>query len=387
LKNQSSYPLTGTHNALDSDIYDSHAFNRQALIIRPIGPSDISGISCDRRSTIAEEQRQGGMVTSQSMEAIVFKRVTKVFQSRLVALTDISFAVPVGSTVGLLGANGAGKSTAIRIALGLIKQSAGDVRVFGSPMNPGAKSLRQRVGFLSDEPVFPKDLTALGYLHFVGKCFGLPRREHNARMGMLLNAVGLTNDAGRAIRSYSTGMKTRLAIAASLMNDPELLIWDEPTAGLDPISRRQTLDLLEQYRGKKTVILSSHILGDIDRVCDRLLVLNQGQLLFDGSRADLESLLPESVLEIRLSRPTESLRAAIKARLDREDQGPDPGVLRIELRADERVGDIVALVLELAKQAEVDVVGINSTGRRLEDAYMKLVSDDEFSGLLRAAQG
>jgi ABC-2 type transport system ATP-binding protein len=327
------------------------------------------------------------MVTSQSMEAIAFKRVTKVFQDRLVALTDISFAVPVGSTVGLLGANGAGKSTALRIALGLIKQSAGDVRVFGSPMNPGAKSLRQRVGFLSDEPVFPKDLTALGYLRFVGKCFGLPRREHNARMGMLLNAVGLTNDAGRAIRSYSTGMKTRLAIAASLMNDPELLIWDEPTAGLDPISRRQTLDLLEQYRGKKTVILSSHILGDIDRVCDRLLVLNQGQLLFDGSRADLESLLPESVLEVRLSRPTESLRTAIKARLGREDQGPDPGVLRIELRADERVGDIVALVLELAKQAEVDVVGINSTGRRLEDAYMKLVSDDEFSGLLRAAQG
>ena len=209
------------------------------------------------------------MVTSQSMEAIAFKRVTKVFQSRLVALTDISFAVPVGSTVGLLGANGAGKSTAIRIALGLIKQSAGDVCVFGSPMNPGAKLLRQRVGFLSDEPAFPKNLTALGYLRFVGKCFGLPRREHNARMGMLLNAVGLTNDAGRRIRSYSTGMKTRLAIAASLMNDPELLIWDEPTAGLDPISRRQTLDLLEQYRGKKTVLLSSHILGDIDRVCDR----------------------------------------------------------------------------------------------------------------------
>ena len=101
----------------------------------------------------------------------------------------------------------------------------------------------------------------------------------------------------------------------------------------------------------------------------------------------LESLLPESVLELRLSRPTESLRAAIKARLGREDQGPDPGVLRIELRADERVGDIVTLVLELAKQAEVDVVGINSTGRRLEDAYMKLVSDDEFNGLLRAAQG
>lgn len=320
------------------------------------------------------------------MEAIAFERVTKVFQSSLVALTDISFSIPVGSMVGLLGANGAGKSTAIRIALGLIKQSAGGVRVFESPMNPGAKPLRQRMGFLSDEPAFPKGLTALRYLRFVAKCFGLPKREYNARMGMLLRAVGLTNDAGRMISSYSTGMKTRLAIAASLMNDPELLIWDEPTAGLDPISRRQTLDLLEEYRGKKTVILSSHILGDIDRVCDRLLVLNQGQLLFDGSRADLENLLPESVVEVRISKPTESLRASIKERLDREDLSQDPGVLRIELRADETVGEIVGEILQLAKKAEADVVGINSTGRRLEDAYMKLVSDDEFQGLLRASQ-
>lgn len=325
-------------------------------------------------------------MTDRPMEAIAFERVTKVFQNRLVALTDVSFSIPVGSTVGLLGANGAGKSTAIRIALGLIRQTAGDVRVFESPMNPGAKSLRQRAGFLPDEPTFPKDLTALRYLRFVGKCFGLPKREHNARMGMLLRAVGLTNDAGRTISGYSTGMKTRLAIAASLMNDPELLIWDEPTAGLDPISRRQTLDLLEAYRGKKTVILSSHILGDIDRVCDRLLVLNQGQLLFDGSRADLEDLLPESVLEARVSKPTASLRDAIKERLDREDLSQDPGVLRIELRADETVGDVVSVILQLAKEAGVDVVGINSTGRRLEDAYMKLVSDDEFHGLLRASQ-
>lgn len=320
------------------------------------------------------------------MEAIAFDRVTKVFQNRLVALTDVSFSIPVGSTVGLLGANGAGKSTLIRIALGLITQSAGAVRVFESPMNPGAKSLRQRVGFLSDEPAFPKDLTALSYLRFIGKCFGLPRRELNARMGMLLRAVGLTNDAGRTMSTYSTGMKTRLAIAASLMNDPELLIWDEPTAGLDPISRRQTLDLLEAYRGKKTVILSSHILGDIDRVCDRLLVLNQGQLLFNGSRADLENLLPESVLEVRISRPTESLRTAVSERLDREDLSQDPGVLRMELRADETVGTIVDEILQLAKKAQVDVISINSTGRRLEDAYMKLVSDDEFRGLLRASK-
>ena len=234
-------------------------------------------------------------------DIIQFERVTKVYQHRQIGLADVSFSLPAGSTIGLLGANGSGKSTAIRLALGLITPSAGEIRVFGERMVPGAKALRQRVGFLSDDPIFPKDLTAISYLTFVGKCFGLDNRERHARLGTLLRAVGLMDDAGRKIATYSTGMRTRLGIAASLMNDPELLVWDEPTAGLDPISRRQTLELLEQLRGKKTVLLSSHILGDIDRACDRLLILNKGQSLFEGSRSELEDLLPKSMLELRLS--------------------------------------------------------------------------------------
>ncbi len=320
-------------------------------------------------------------------EVIRFERVTKVYQNQLVALTDISFALPAGTTVGLLGGNGAGKSTAIRIALGLISSSAGDVEVFGERMHPGAKSLRQRIGFLSDEPAFPKDLTAISYLRFVGRCFGLGRRERKARMGMLLSAVGLTDDAGRKIGTFSTGMRTRLAVAASLMNDPELLVWDEPTAGLDPISRRQILELLEQYRGKKSVVLSSHILGDLERVCDRMIVLNQGQLLFDGPRLELENLLPESVLEVRASGPLDAFQAAIRERFGREDLSHDRETVRIELRASEVVGQVVEGLLELARETHVKIVAINSTGRRLEDAYLKLVSDDEFLGFLRATKG
>ena len=217
-------------------------------------------------------------------DAIQFDRVTKVYQGRQIALADVSFTVPYGATVGLLGANGSGKSTLLRLAMGLISASAGDIAVFGRPMRPGAKQLRQRIGFLPDDPAFPGDVTAIHYLDFVSACFGLPRREAKARLGTLIRSVGLTDDAGRRVGTYSTGMRTRLGIAASLMNDPELLVWDEPTAGLDPISRGQTLELLEQLRGRKTIILSSHILGDIDRVCDRLLILNQGQMLFDGSR-------------------------------------------------------------------------------------------------------
>ncbi len=321
-----------------------------------------------------------------SATAISFARVTKVYQGRQIALADVSFSVPPGSTVGLLGANGSGKSTLLRLALGLITASAGDIRVFDQPMGPGARGLRQRVGFLPDEPAFPKDLTAIRYLEFVAACFGLDHREAKARMGTLLRAVGLTEDAGRRIGTYSTGMRTRLGVAASLMNDPELLVWDEPTAGLDPISRRQTLELLEQLRGRKTVVLSSHILGDIDRVCDRLLILNQGQLLFDGTRSELEAQLPRRLLELRVAGEIDGFRAALLAELRRPDLSLERGKIRVELRPDEPAAVVLEGLLQLAREHGATIEGVNSLGRQLEDAYLKLITDDEFRGFLRAAQ-
>jgi len=312
--------------------------------------------------------------------------VSKVYQHRQIGLADVSFSLPSGSTIGLLGANGSGKSTSIRLGLGLITPSAGEVRVFGELMTPGAKALRQRVGFLSDEPVFPKDQSAIGYLTFVGRCFGLGNRERHSRMGTLLRAVGLMDDAGRKIGTYSTGMKTRLGIAASLMNDPELLVWDEPTAGLDPISRRQTLELLEQMRGRKTVLLSSHILGDIDRSCDRLLILNKGQCLFEGTRAALEDLLPKSMLELRLSGPSEAFHVAVRERLKRVNYAHDKERLRLELGADEQLSEVLDSLLALAHETNAQIEGVNSTGRQLEDAYLKLITEDEFSGVLRAGK-
>ena len=317
--------------------------------------------------------------------AVEFRRVTKIFQQRQVALADISFQVPRGSTVGLLGANGSGKSTSIRIALGLITPSVGEVEVFGERMHPGAKALRQRVGFLSDDPTFPKDLNAIQYLGFVGRCFGLSRIEQKARIGNLLRAVGLTEDAGRRVATYSTGMKTRLGVAASLMNDPELLIWDEPTAGLDPISRMQTLTLLEKLRGNKTVLLSSHILGDIDRVCDRLIVLNKGQLLFDGARGELENMLEQRMLELRARGNVGVFRKLLQERMHRSDLCGDGAQIRLELGPGDNVGDVVSGLMTLARESDVSIEAINSTGRHLEDAYLKLITEDEFRGFDRAA--
>jgi len=170
-----------------------------------------------------------------------------------------------------------------------------------------------------------------------------------------------------------------------LMNDPELLIWDEPTAGLDPISRGQTLDLLEQLRGRKTIVLSSHILGDIDRVCDRLLILNQGQMLFDGSRAELEARLPKRQLELRVTGDADRFRAALLSHLERPDFSQERGRIRIELGPGETAGGLVERLLPLARECGATLDGLNSTGRQLEDAYLKLITDDAFRGFQRAA--
>jgi len=287
--------------------------------------------------------------------------------------------------VGLLGANGSGKSTAIRLILGLIRPSAGAIEVLGQSMHPAAKEARQRIGYLSDNPVFPNDLTAIAYLTFVGRCFGLGRRDLNGRIGNLLRAVGLKDEAGRKTSQYSTGMKTRLGIAASLMNDPEILVWDEPTAGLDPISRKQTLDLLEKIGGEKTILLSSHILGDIDRVCDRLLVINQGQLLFDGHRTELENLLPETMLEIHVSGDLDIFRSRIKSQFDVQElqSRQQKGRFRLELHREEKIGVVIDQLVKLTKECDVAIQSINSTGRRLEDSYLKLISEDEFRGFVR----
>ena len=146
------------------------------------------------------------------------------------------------------------------------------------------------------------------------------------------------------------------------------------------------MELLEQLRGRKTVLLSSHILGDIDRSCDRLLVLNKGQCLFEGSRSELEDLLPKIILELRLSGPSDLFRTAVRDRLKRTNYSQDKERLRIELGADETLGEVMESLILLARETDTFIEGVNSTGRQLEDAYLKLITDDEFSGFLWASK-
>ncbi len=212
------------------------------------------------------------------MEVVRTHNLTKIYNNRLIAVNGVNLTVKQGSVFGLLGPNGAGKTTTIKMLLGLQMPTAGRVEVFGETMTPNAAHLRQRIGYLPTNPKFPPNMTPITYLDFIGQLFGLPKEARKPRLASLIRAVDLLPAQSQVIKSFSTGMTTRLGIAASLINDPNLLILDEPMAGLDPAGRKYTLDLIRELGRTKTILIASHILSDIDRVCDRVGIITEHQV-------------------------------------------------------------------------------------------------------------
>src|SRR5437899_10783165 len=193
-------------------------------------------------------------------------RLTKIYQNRQIAINDVSLAIEPGHVLGLLGPNGAGKTTLLRIVLGLHRPTAGSVKVFGRRMSPNAADLRRRIGYIPTNPQFPRGMTPINYLDYMARLFGLPLDVRKSRLASLIRAVDLLSVSGDPIAAFSNGMTARLAVATSLINEPDLLIWDEPTHGLDPEARRSMLELIKTLAREKTLIVSSHNLGDIDEV-------------------------------------------------------------------------------------------------------------------------
>src|SRR5262245_14480947 len=220
-------------------------------------------------------------------------RLTKSYPNRHIPLNDITLRIEPGWVLGLLGPDGAGKTTLLRLILGLHRPTAGMVKLFGKKMTPNAAHLRRRVGYIPTHPQFPKGMTPISYLDYMARLFGLPRDVRKPRLASLIRAVDLLAQSGQPIAGFSNGMTARLAVAASLINEPDLLIWDEPTLGLDIEARRSMLDLIKTLASEKTLILSSHNLSDIDEVCHHAAVLSQGQLIFSGSLPDLKGRIPK----------------------------------------------------------------------------------------------
>jgi ABC-2 type transport system ATP-binding protein len=191
------------------------------------------------------------------------------------AVAEASFDVKRGEVFGFVGPNGAGKTTTIRVLMGLIKASAGRCTVLGHELP--SRAARARVGFLPEAPYFYDYLSVRELLDLTGRLFGLDAATRRKRAGALIERVGLVEAADRPMRRYSKGMLQRAGLAQALMNDPELVVLDEPMSGLDPIGRREVRDLLHELQGQgKTVFFSTHILPDVEAICERVAIIAKG---------------------------------------------------------------------------------------------------------------
>ena len=205
--------------------------------------------------------------------AVEFRNVTRAFGEKL-ALDDVSFQIPAGSVCALLGPNGAGKTTTIRILLGLARADAGDVRILGDPA--GSLAVRRRLGYLPDVPAYPAWMSAREYLEASADLAGVPAVERRGRIASLLDLAELAGVSQR-IGGYSRGMRQRLGLAQALVGNPDLIVLDEPTSALDPAGRRAVLRLIARLAEHATVILSSHNLEEVQRVCTHAVVLREGK--------------------------------------------------------------------------------------------------------------
>lgn len=221
------------------------------------------------------------------MALLEISHLSKSFGSALV-IDDLSFSVPEGSIFGFIGQNGAGKTTTMKMVLGLLKADSGTVLINGEKVSFGETKTNQIVGYLPDVPEFYNYLRPKEYLKLCGEITGLSDAQIKERSESLLALVGLQN-VKKKIGAFSRGMKQRLGIAQALLNEPKLLICDEPTSALDPIGRKEILDILLKVKGKTTVIFSTHILSDVERICDQIAVLHQGKLMLSGTLADIRA--------------------------------------------------------------------------------------------------
>jgi len=203
-----------------------------------------------------------------------------------VALDRLNLQVPEGSIFGLLGPNGAGKTTTMKLLLGLRKPSSGKVFLLGKDVSLEPVRSRESLGYLPENPTFYGWMRAREFLLFAGSFSKVSRKELGARVDYLLDLVSLRKTR-EPIRNFSRGMRQRLGIAQALVNNPRLLLLDEPTSALDPVGRREVLEAIKSLHGGVTVFLSTHILGDVERVCDTVAVLNEGVLLAQESISSL----------------------------------------------------------------------------------------------------
>lgn len=294
------------------------------------------------------------------MNAVECVELTKLYDGQVLALDRLTLEIPAGLAFGLLGENGAGKSTLVRLLLGFLAPTEGEVRVLGERDVTRAHG---RIGYVHERPIFEPRFTAREYLNYCAELSGLWGRKKRARVGKVLEWVQLEEAADRRVGGYSKGMLQRLSIAQALLSDPELLILDEVTSGIDAGSQWEVRQLIAALHAQgKTVLLCSHYLAEVEALCDAVAILRKGTLVLTGS---VEALLRRhEAVEIALEEGTQAREVVQRLGLGAlvsETRGP---LLRLpESRQQEVLAALVA--------ANVPIRSLNPLSQSLEEVYMR----------------
>lgn len=298
--------------------------------------------------------------------------LTKYYGERA-AIRDLSFTIEKGEVIGFLGLNGAGKSTTLKVLGCVLLPTSGRVLIDGFDVTRDPHEIRKRIGFLPDTPPLYDEMTIAGYLAFVAQLRGVTKADLEARITDAMRKTSLLERRDDLISSLSHGYRQRVGVAQALVHNPRLLILDEPTGGLDPVQIVEMRELIRQLKGEHTVLVSSHILGEISQICDRYLVIQQGEIIARGSEAELSGLLGGGgAVELDVAGSAQQAIDVIKAvpgvgdvTLDKLDG--EVATLRVAVTGEQRAALVKALV-----QANLGVLRVDKAAARLENIFLKL---------------
>ncbi len=297
------------------------------------------------------------------MAMLEIKNLQKHFGEKEV-LKGLDLSVPEGAVFGFIGRNGAGKTTTMKTVLGLLAADAGEIYVNGEKVVYGQTATNHYIGYLPDVPEFYSFMNAPEYLRFCGEITGMESAKIKTRSAELLKLVGLEGEKHR-IRGFSRGMKQRLGIAQALLNSPKLLICDEPTSALDPVGRKEILDILQQVKDQTTVLFSTHILSDVERICTDIAFLKDGKIAVQGTLAEVrgQNRTEEYVLETVSEEDTKKLLSKFSYLVQK-------GQTQVSFNGSE---EVLFQVLSYLTEQKIPVLKLERQEPTLESMFMEVL--------------
>ncbi len=286
------------------------------------------------------------------------------------AVHELSFSVKKGEVYGFIGKNGAGKTTTINMLLSLTTKNQGQIFIYDKEVFYNDVDYKKFIGYVPDVPAFPGYMTARDFLRYTAEIFEMPNEVIESKIQEILTFVDLKNTKKR-ISTYSRGMKQRLAIAQGLLHDPEILIMDEPTSALDPIGRKDVMDIIKRLKGKKTIFYSTHILEDVEKVCDRIGLIDNGSLLFEDTIDSIKGTFYDNRYYLETEKNPKELATVLKgSALIKDGEYKDNGIVFTLVN-----GDSNELLKEVMSKGEV-VVEFKQETLRLEEIFVRLTNEN-----------